>query len=36
MILLGGLAICIAIAMRGKDVEHHERTHGWPEEEKPI
>jgi len=36
MILLGGLAICIAIAMRGKDVEHHERTHGWPEEERTI
>ncbi|HUS45687.1 MAG TPA: sodium-dependent transporter [Phycisphaerae bacterium] len=34
MILFGGLAICIGIALRGKDVEHHERTHGWPEEER--
>jgi len=34
MILFGGLAICIGIAMRGKDVEHHEQTHGWPEEER--
>ena len=34
MILFGGLAICMAIAMRGKDVEHHERTHGWPAEER--
>jgi NSS family neurotransmitter:Na+ symporter len=34
VILFGGLAVCIAIAMRGKDVEHHERTHGWPEEER--
>ncbi len=33
-ILFGGLAICIAIAMRGKDVEHHEQAHGWPEEER--
>ncbi len=36
MILLGGLAICIGIAARGKDVEHHERTHGWPEEERLL
>jgi TRAP-type C4-dicarboxylate transport system permease small subunit len=21
-------------SLRGKDVEHHERTHGWPEEER--
>ena len=34
MILLGGLGVCVAIAVRGKDVEHHERTHGWPEREK--
>jgi len=36
MILLGGLAICIGIAMRGKDVQHHEQAHGWPEEERAI
>ncbi|MBL7133980.1 MAG: sodium-dependent transporter [Phycisphaerae bacterium] len=34
MILFGGLAICIGIAIRGKDVEHHEQAHGWPEEER--
>ena len=34
VILFGGLGICIRIAMKGKDVEHHERTHGWPEEER--
>jgi NSS family neurotransmitter:Na+ symporter len=33
-ILFGGLAICIAIALRGKDVEHHEQAHGWPERER--
>ena len=36
MILFGGLGICIAIALRGKDVEHHEQAHGWPEEERLI
>jgi NSS family neurotransmitter:Na+ symporter len=36
MILFGGLGICIGIAARGKDVEHHERTHGWPEEERLL
>jgi len=36
MILLGGLAICIGIAVRGKDIEHHEQTHGWPEEERHL
>ncbi|MGB2753996.1 MAG: sodium-dependent transporter [Phycisphaerae bacterium] len=34
VILIGGLGICIAIARRGKDADHHERTHGWPEEER--
>ena len=36
MILFGGLGICIGIAARGKDVEHHERAHGWPEKEKHL
>jgi len=36
MILFGGLGICIGIAIRGKDVEHHERAHGWPEEERSL
>jgi len=36
MILFGGLGVCIAIAIRGKDVEHHEQTHGWPEREKRL
>jgi len=36
MILFGGLAICIGIAMRGKDVQHHEQAHGWPEEERHV
>jgi hypothetical protein len=34
VVFFGGLAVCLAIARRGKDVEHHERTHGWPEEER--
>ena len=34
VVLLGGLGVCIRIAMKGKDVEHHERTHGWPDEER--
>ena len=36
MILFGGLGVCIAIAIRGKDVEHHEQTHGWPEREQRL
>ncbi len=32
VILFGGLGLCIAIAIRGKDVEHHHATHGPPEE----
>jgi len=34
MILFGGLGMCIGIAARGKDVEHHEQTFGWPEDER--
>ncbi len=33
VVLGGGLGLCIAVAMRGKDVVHHEQTHGRPEEE---
>lgn len=34
VVLVGGLGVCIRIAMKGKDVEHHEQAHGWPQEER--
>jgi len=36
MILFGGVAMCVGIAIRGKDVEHHEQTFGWPEDERRL